>query len=481
MGGIIMKSVSETIDRQMAVAGKFYPASTAKLQLELEMMFASAVPKRCHNVRAIICPHAGYIYSGEVAASAFNQIDGKAAYKRIFIIGSSHQVSFEGAAVYCDGDFIMPYGKEKVDKDLGKMLVTSYPKYFTDDHGPHTNEHCVEVQLPILHHVLKADYKIVPIVIGTSDKTICKEIASVLKPYLTQENLFIISSDFSHYPNYADAQKVDFATKEAIVANDPELLINTLRKNGEKRIPHLVTSLCGWTSVLTLLYMTSDNKSLKYRAIDYKNSGDTEYYGEKGSVVGYWGIAVSEKSTSGPNFHLSPTEKAALLNIARDSIESVILSGKKSKLSPDDYSAALKTKCGAFVTIHNKGQLRGCIGRMTGEIPLYKMIQEMAVSAALYDYRFLPMEKEELPDIEVEISVLSPLKKIMDIDEIELGKHGIYIEKGGESGVFLPQVAKETGWTKEEFLGHCSRDKAGLGWNGWKTANIYIFTAAVFH
>ncbi|MFA6334987.1 MAG: AmmeMemoRadiSam system protein B [Bacteroidales bacterium] len=474
-----MKSASETVDRQPAAAGKFYPAAPDKLQQELENIFASAIPKRCNNVRAIICPHAGYIYSGQVAASAFNQIDGNAVYKRIFIIGSSHQVCFEGAAVYCDGDFLMPYGKERVDTVLGKMLVATFPKIFTADRGPHQNEHSLEVQLPLLHHVLKTEYCIVPIVIGTSNPALCREIASALKPYLTPENLFIISSDFSHYPNYADAQKVDAITKEAIVANNPEILLTTLRKSEGKRITHLVTSLCGWTSVLSLLYMTTNNDSLEYSAIDYRNSGDTEYYGEKNGVVGYWGIVISEKSVSDNDFQLSDKDKAALLNIAWESVKSAVLQGKKEKINPDDYSATLKTKCGAFVTLNNKGRLRGCIGRMTGDFPLYKMVQEMAISAALYDYRFHSVRPEELANIDLEISILSPLRKIDDIAEIQIGKHGIYIENGVDSGVFLPQVATDTGWSKEEFLGHCARDKAGLGWSGWKTADIYIFTATI--
>ncbi|OFY43586.1 MAG: AmmeMemoRadiSam system protein B [Bacteroidetes bacterium GWF2_40_14] len=283
------------MDRQPAVAGSFYPADKQKLHKELENIFASAIPKRCSNVRAIICPHAGYIYSGEVAASAFNQIDTDIAYKRIFVIASSHQEWFEGAAVYCDGDFIMPFGTVPVDRSFGKMLVERFPVLFTSDRGPHQKEHSLEVQLPFLNHILKSEYSIVPIIIGTSDKDICKEIALTLKPYFTPENLFIISSDFSHYPNYADAQKVDDITKEAILANNPDVLLASIKKTAEKKIPHLVTSLCGWTSVLTLLYMTSNEKSLEYIAVDYRNSGDVEYYGETNRVVGYWGIAVCGK------------------------------------------------------------------------------------------------------------------------------------------------------------------------------------------
>jgi len=124
--------------------------------------------------------------------------------------------------------------------------------------------------------------------------------------------------------------------------------------------------------------------------------------------------------------------------------------------------------------------LRGCIGRFEPDEPLYRVVQEMAIAAATEDYRFPPVTPQELGELDIEISVLTPLRKISSIDEIQLGRHGIYIKKGGRAGTFLPQVATETGWSKEEFLGYCARDKAGLGWNGWKDADIYVYEALVF-
>jgi len=260
--------------------------------------------------------------------------------------------------------------------------------------------------------------------------------------------------------------------------------MDTLVNNSRQRTQGLVTSLCGWTSVLTLLYMTTDNKKLAYKAIEYRNSGDGDYCFDKDSVVGYWGIAVCEQTNT--KTLLTQEDKATLLKIAREVVESALIKGDRNfpdpaeNSDPGKYPASLRQKCGAFVTLHHKDNLRGCIGHMTGDMPLYRMIGEMALSAAFRDYRFGAVEKQELPDLAFEISVLSPLIKINDATEIELGKHGILIEDRGRSGVFLPQVATETGWSKEEFLGHCSRDKAGLGWDGWKKANLYVFTAIVF-
>lgn len=475
-----MENTSMSTDRHPAVAGKFYPADPDKLQKELTDLFASAASKEYNHVRAILSPHAGYIYSGEVAASAFNQIDAGISYKRIFLIGSSHYHSFDKAAVYCDGDFVMPYGKETVDTAFGKKLVERFPDIFTDDPTAHKEEHCLEVQLPFLHYTLKTGYSIVPILIGTSDPAVCKRIASVLKPCLEPGSLFIISSDFSHYPAYSDAKKVDEATKEAILANDPNELLATLSENAKKHIPNLATSLCGWASVLTLLYMTATNNLLEYRAIEYKNSGDVKYSEDNDRVVGYWSIALLEKQTGKSDFELTDIEKKTLLNIARKTIEEHCRMNKKYEPDATDFSASLNKKCGVFVSLHKKGKLRGCMGRLVGTIPLYKMVQMMAISAASHDPRFRSVEPDELGEIDIEISVLSPLKKIDDTGEIKLGKHGIFMEDGSHTGVFLPQVATETGWNKEEFLGHCAHDKAGMDWDGWKTADLYIFTATVF-
>ena len=490
---LLILNAMEKIDRKPAVAGQFYPVNPVRLESELNSLFEKAEPTQHQQVRAIISPHAGYVFSGKVAASVFNQIDPGKRYKRIFIIGSSHQQSFEGASIYCDGDFLMPYGNEKVDTLFCRNLIESFPHIFSAKVSPHKREHSLEVQLPFLHHVLKNEYSIVPIILGTSDPEVCKEIARALKPWFRGENLFIISSDFSHYPNASNAQTLDNLTKEAILSNRPEKLLATLKDNA---CPHLDTSLCGWTSVVTLMYMTSGNGPLEYHAIDYQNSGESILYGDKNRVVGYWGIYVSEKQEPGnavktetkkepvpekTEFMLTPQEKKTLLELARKTIEEKIRNGRMFSPDTSTFTQNMKANCGAFVSLHINGKLRGCIGRMIGDIPLHRMIQEMAVSSAINDPRFYPVSKEELPTINIELSVLSPLKKITDSAEIELGKHGIYIAKGRKSGVFLPQVATETKWTLDDFLGHCSRDKAGMEWDGWKTADVFIFTADVFH
>jgi len=180
------------------------------------------------------------------------------------------------------------------------------------------------------------------------------------------------------------------------------------------------------------------------------------------------------------NFILSNQEKEKLLQIARFTIEEYLSKSQIPKLDKSDLLPIMEMECGSFVTLHKNGSLRGCIGRFTSSEALYKSVQKMAVSAATQDNRFSVVKKDELNEIDIEISVLTPLKKIQSIDEIEMGRHGIYIKKGFSTGTFLPQVAIETGWTKEEFLGYCAKNKVGIGWDGWKEAELFIYDALVF-
>ena len=467
-------------DRQPAVAGQFYPSDPNELKSTLKTLFIKAKPsKNLHNLIALIVPHAGYIYSGEVAASAFNQIDLKKEYDNIFIIGSSHYLAFDGASIYTQGDFITPLGIVKVNTDFAKKLIKQ-SDVFSDRIDAHLKEHSLEVQLPFLQYKLKREFKIVPIIIGTQSPDVCKKIGDQLRPYFNSKNLFVISTDFSHYPPYDEAVKVDKITADAIMKNSFANLISTLRANERSNIQNLATSLCGWTSVLTLLSITENNPDVSFELVEYKNSGDSEY-GDKSKVVGYNAIAVSLKERKNKSqFNLSEKDKKDLLAIARNTLVQYLKDGNILEVDAAKLSENVKTNCGAFVTLHKHGELRGCIGRFEPNEPLYKVVQQMAIAAATEDYRFPQVQANELKELDIEISVLTPMRKINSIDEIELGKHGIYIKKGIRSGTFLPQVANETGWTKEEFLGHCAQDKAGIGWDGWKDADIFIYEALIF-
>ena len=180
------------------------------------------------------------------------------------------------------------------------------------------------------------------------------------------------------------------------------------------------------------------------------------------------------------DFELSTEDKRQLLTIARSALELYIKENSFPMYKDAEINPANQDKAGAFVTLTKKGELRGCIGHIDSENPLYKTIQSLTVASATKDHRFKSVNQDELSDIEIEISVLTPMKKISSIDQIEIGRHGIYIKKGYQTGTFLPQVASETDWTVEEFLGKCARDKAHIGWDGWKDADIYTYEALKF-
>ncbi len=461
--------------RKPAVAGKFYPSNKEELKTQVENLLKQAKTPISESTLAVISPHAGYVFSGNVAASAIKQFNPNKKYENVFILATSHTMYFDGASIYSEGNFVTPLGEVKVNQNLAKELIEKYD-VFKSLPEAHRDEHCIEVQLPFLQLHLKNDFSIIPIVIGSEGLNTAKEIANALKPYFNDKNIFIISSDFSHYPSYDNAVKIDNETAQAIVSGNPENFITTINKYKKGEVKNLATTCCGWSSVLSLMYLVDTNK-FEYNLVEYKNSGDS-HYGDKDRVVGYWAISVSQKKSN--KFELSDDEKIELLKLARNTLEEKLLRNTRPDISSIKITENIKQNCGAFVTLHKDGQLRGCIGQFEPKIPLYEVVIDKAIAAALFDYRFSPLTKEELNQVDIEISVLTPLRKINSISEIELGKHGIYIKKGIKGGTFLPQVAKETGWTLEEFLGHCARDKAGIGWDGWKNADIYVYEAIIF-
>lgn len=464
--------------RRPAVAGSFYPSDPVALRLHLAGLFRSAEDvSPVENMAALLVPHAGYVFSGEVAARAYTLLDPDQTYENIFLIGTCHHVWLSGASVYNRGNYQTPLGVVPVNTDLAGRLIRD-SRLFEYHPEAHTNEHSIEVQLPFLQYRLKHEFKIVPIVMGTSSAVTCRRIGEVLKPYFNEKNLFIISSDFSHYPDYADAVQADGVTGDAIKSNLPENFLKAIRENESRHIPGLSTSACGQGAILTLMYLSSETPGMEVRHVSYMNSGDTDY-GDKRRVVGYHSFAYTRKKDMA-GFSLSTEEKVQLLKLANDAIRSRLQNRSLPEVDPSGLSGPLKASCGAFVSLHKKGELRGCIGQILATGPLYEVVQKMAIAAAFRDFRFNPVQPEEMKDIDMEISVLSPLKRLDSIDAFELGKHGIYMVKGDRSGTFLPQVAAGKGWSKEEFLGYCARDKAGIGWNGWKDAELYTYEVLVF-
>ena len=459
-------------NRIPAVAGTFYPVSAKDLENEVSNFFSKVKQAPSADIAALIVPHAGYVFSGEVAATAYSKLDRNVHYKTIFLIGASHKKYFVGVSTYPTGNYTTPLGEVGINESISAQLMEKNP-FICYDADADQYEHSLEVQLPFLQYWLNNKFQIVPLILGSDDPVLGEKLAEAIRPWFTHENLFVISSDFSHYPDYETANKIDAETAEAIVSNNSKKLRTVCEKN---KLPsnNVLTGLCGAAAVQTLLHLTQDDKTVSFEKILYRNSGDVTC-GDKKRVVGYWAIAVNRKPD---NFQITKEEEKKLLKLSRSSIYAKLTC--TSMVKDAEQTGILNEKCGVFVTLKKEGKLRGCIGRFNPSTQLLQTIQEMAIAAATQDTRFNPVTVEELDKIDIEISVLTPLKKIDSIDQFELGKQGIYIKKGYNSGTFLPQVATETGWTKDEFLGHCSRDKAGIGWDGWKQAELYTYEAIIF-
>ena len=483
--------------RPATQAGRFYEGNPQVLSHEVDSLLARHANDGTYdNVAALIVPHAGYYFSGNVAASAYMALDSTKQYKRIFLLGPSHHEWLDGASVNTEADYYAtPLGQVKVDHETAVKLTTdctdltdsasNTDKILFYEPKAHDREHCLEVQLPFLQRFFtlhsslstKEVPPIVPIIISTNDFQKLQQIAETLKPYFTDENLFIVSSDFSHYPSYDDACAVDAKTGKAIESGDVSQFIATIQANARSGIRNLATSACGELAIVTLMLMMDSQYQVKH--LLYQNSGDIDNY-DPTRVVGYHAFAIlrGEEKT----FSLSDKEKKTLKDIAYNSIKDS-LDGKPVAVANSSLfilHSSLKEKCGAFVSLHKQGRLRGCIGHFGEDVPLYEIVAEMARAAAFEDPRFQPVTHDELDDLDIEISVLTPMRRIQSLDEFQLHKHGIYIKKGYRSGTFLPQVADEVNWTKEEFVGHCSQDKAGLGWDGWRDAELYVYEAIVF-
>jgi len=468
--------------RKPAVSGKFYPANKDELSSTINNFILEAELLTIEGeIKGLIVPHAGYQFSGQVAAYAYKTLE-KQAIDTIILIGPSHYEQFEGASVYSKGYYETPLGKIKVDEKVAQKVIDSSKKISFRE-SIHIDEHSLEVQLPFLQKVLNNDFKIVPIIIGNQSKTV-DILIKALKQVIDKNTLIIASSDLSHYPSYEDAKYADNKVIKAILTKNKADLKQSISELMQENIPNLQTCACGQEAIEVLMELM---KGKEARLLKYANSADS-FAGKntKERVVGYSAIAFFEKKEAKKEnkaeieIEFSNLEKEKLLAIAKSAVEIYIRQGKTVQLSSEFTN--LEKHLGAFVTLRKYGQLRGCIGSFVSNQPLYLVIRDMAIAAATQDARFNAVKEDELDDLEYEISILSPLKKVSNWKEIEIGKHGVQIRKGINSGVFLPQVATDNNWDLETFLSTLCEQKAGLPANCFKDSNtdLYVFTAKIF-
>ncbi|MDQ7785088.1 MAG: AmmeMemoRadiSam system protein B [Desulfomonilaceae bacterium] len=476
--------------RRPAVAGMFYPARASALQATVSESLKSASKEQFPlPVKALLAPHAGYVYCGRTMAAAFKQIEGDAfRYDRVVMIGPSHRVRTKAAAVSSADVWETPLGPVSVDSAAAGNLVEKNDRIEFDDRA-HANEHALEVQLPYLMVASGGKhFKIVPILTNSGDPGDQKIVADALAELAADPNtLVVVSSDLSHYPSIETAEKVDREILGAVTSLDPKTLIDADRKLMGAGHSGLDCTMCGLEATLCLVRAASRLRITNAETVSYTNSGMTA--GDAGRVVGYGAVVfsgqgpVSSETRSIPvKMDLTAESKRELVAIARSAVAAAV-NGASLPEEPVE-NPNLQMKAGCFVTLTNNGLLRGCIGCFTSETPLWKTVRDIATSSATRDPRFVtdPIVPSEVPELDIEVSVLSPMERVSrPLEQIALGRDGILVRDKGRSGTFLPQVAGETGWTVEEFLGHCSRDKAGLGWDGWRspTAEVFTYTATI--
>jgi len=462
--------------RKSVIAGTWYPGDPSTLTGDIRR-YLEKVPAQAVGgpVVGLVSPHAGYVYSGQIAAHGYRLVEGR-RYDAVVVIGPSHRVLFRGASIWPSGGYETPLGVVRIDRELAGAILETDP-VLNSDRKPHAAEHSVEIQLPFLQVVL-GTFSFVPVVMGTQDLRTCEALSEAIFRAAKGRNVLVVgSSDLSHFHTYEQAKRLDQAVVDLVEKRDYRGLSRELEDG--------TCEACGGGPVVTTMLYAEKSGARGVKVLKYANSGDVT--GDWRQVVGYLSAAffrenpgdkAMAKKMAGIDMGLADDEKRELLRIARASIQAE-LAGKKPPAAKGQ--GTLDEKRGAFVSLKKRGHLRGCIGFIEAKKPLARTVEEMAVAAAFQDPRFEPVRREELKDVKLEISVLTPLRKVADVGEIEVGTHGLYIRKGSRAGLLLPQVATEYGWDRDTFLKETCR-KAGLAPDAWRDpgTEISLFSADVF-
>lgn len=478
--GICVYPLEAKMIREPAVAGQFYPGDKKTLSSTLDTFFNNTPTQKISGkIIGMAVPHAGYPYSGPTAAYCYKAIAGK-DIKTVIMLGPTHRAYFEGIAVYGEGTWKTPLGEVMVDESLAQSIIKQNP-IIKNMPEVHKEEHSLEVQVPFLQKTLN-NFKIVPIMLFEPTYEECQMLARVIANSAKNKNILLLaSSDLYHGYSYDTCNKTDAVTLSYLKKFDPEGLYKALKQDKAQA--------CGGYPIVTVMLASKLLGANQGKVLHHTNSNDV--MGERGDYCVGYGASVfyqsatesktgsksseSEKDT----INLTAKEKKELLRIARTTIENHVAGKKVPEFTP--LTDKLKEAYGVFVTLKKKGELRGCIGYIQGIKPLYQAVSDMAIAASTEDPRFPKVIPNELKDITIEITVMTPLKKITDINEIQVGKHGLVIKQGYNQGLLLPQVATEEGWDRETFLAHTCW-KAGLPEDAWKDKDteIYIFSGTVF-
>lgn len=458
-----MSALVQAAVRPAAVAGMFYSADCAELSAQVDELLGAAADERNQPApKAIIVPHAGYVYSGATAARAYARIAQlRGTIRRVVLLGPAHRVHVRGIALPEAEAFATPLGEVAVDLDAVRQL--SSLRQVVAARPVHVAEHALEVQLPFLIQTLGA-FKLVPLVVGEATPSMVAEVLELL--WGGAETLIVISSDLSHYHAYREAVKLDARTVAAILARG-------------QCITH--EQACGATPINGLMQV-AQRRGLAVELIDQCNSGDTA--GDRQRVVGYASFAVYERKSAEtvvPQW-FPVSGGIVLMSLARAAIE------RSLGLTPSyEMNAAwLEREAAVFVSLTTAdGALRGCIGSLEAHRTLEDDVAQNAVAAALRDPRFAPVRAEELDALRIEVSLLTtpaPMQFASEEDalaQLRPQQDGLIFAAAGRRSTFLPQVWEQIP-APREFLAQLKL-KAGLPRDYWSAdVQLWRYGAAKF-
>ena len=472
--------------RPAAVAGTWYPGEASELGTYVERTLDAApawTAPEGERVRAMISPHAGYAYSGPTAAAGYRALRGQ-AYDRVILLGPSHHAAFRGVAIADVDAYATPLGEVPLDAAAVARLRAS-PLVGAGPAEP-DREHSLEIQLPFLQRVLAPGWRLVPMMVGRLEPEDYAALADAIRPLLDDRTLVVVSTDFTHYgarfgyvpfpPDSEAAGRLEALDKGAfaqIAARDPKGFLEYQERTG--------ITICGFRPVALLLHLLPPDAHA--HLVRYDTSG--ALLGDYRSSVSYLSVVLTAPDRPAQPAAWQPDSLQWLHRLAALRVQDAVAPTGASHASLETLvetrPAEVREAAGAFVTLRKGGRLRGCIGYIAPIKPVWQAVFDNAEAAALRDTRFLPVQPEELGDLDVEVSVLTDPVPIPDWTAFEVGKQGIVLVKGGRRAVFLPDVAVEQGWDREQTLTHLAR-KAGLPSDGWREgAQYFVFTNHKYH
>lgn len=464
-------------------AGSWYPDDPSELRELLDRLFRDSQRRTGEYLAprgaGFVVPHAGLVYSGTVAAAVYRHLRQQAP-ERIVLLGFCHRGAPPGLWIPRIDAFKTPLGEIALDRKLAEELVERPEFAFLPEAS--LCDHSVEIQLPLLVWVAPGA-RLLPIYVSRVDPAVRDQAAQALAELARAGAVLLASSDFTHYgksfqyePFPPDAwvadrlRDLDESLMEAAGSLRPDLFLETLRSTQ--------ATLCGYEPIsllLATLRLLEDGDEIFQETLDYQTSG--EITGDYRHSVSYAALGYFPYSA----FRLGEEDQAALLDSARRTLAHYQQTGERKPLPAEGGSVALQRRAAAFVTLHRDGQLRGCVGRRAALEPLKQTVAEMTLAAALDDSRFEPVGRNET-GIEIEISVLSPFKRIADRSAFRVNEHGAVLHSGLHHGLLLPQVATERNWTAEQFFEALAR-KAGAGPHVYRdpATRLYVFRAQIIH